>query len=218
VQGRLSKTVLVTTALLAANLAAGCAVGNLHAYHDVVVPLSHSGTGSIAVATYDQRPYVRSGEKGADFVGVQRAGFGNPFDVRTASGHDLAYDVTLSACRSLEKRGYRPVPVPLDPTDSSEAVLQKLGAARGDHAILLAIHEWRADTYNRTGLDYRLTLKVLDPRFVVLGEARLEGRDVLGGSMWNPPAHAREAVRDAFAAKLQWLLSHPAVAAALGSR
>jgi hypothetical protein len=110
------------------------------------------------------------------------------------------------------------VPVALEPSDDNRAVLDKLGAARAERSILIAIQEWRADTYNHTRLDYRMTLKVLDPSWAVLGEARLEGRDGLGGSMWNPPAHARVAVRQAFAQKLRWLLDHPTVAAGLGRR
>ena len=196
----------------------GCAFGNQHGYHDIEVPLTYGGSARIAVATYDQRTYVRAGDKSGDFVGVQRAGFGNPFDVRTESGYDLAYDFTLSTCATLKARGYQVSPVAVEPGDTPEEVLAKLGAARGERSVILAIREWRSDTYSRTGLAYSVTLKVLDQSFAVLGEARLEGEDDLGGSAWNPPAHAREAVRDAFARKLQWLLSHPSVVRALATR
>jgi hypothetical protein len=189
----------------------------MHAYHDAAVPLTHSGTARVAVVTYDQRPYVQSGEKEADFVGLSRAGFGNTFDIRTESGHDLAFDFTKSACLSLAAKGYRTAPVHVEATEAPDVVLSKLAAARGERAVIIAIHEWKSDTYNRTGLSYHVTIKVLDQQMAILGQARLEGRDNLGGSFWNPPAHAEEAVPDAFALKLQWLLNHPEVAAALQS-
>lgn len=205
---------LIAVAL--ASTTAGCAIGNLHVYHDIRVPLGYSGTKLVAVATLDQRPEVRSGEQEADFVGIQRGGYGNPFVVRTASGHDLAWDVTTSACISLQARGFRVTPVPLDPADGPDAVVSKIAAAQGERAVLIALRQWRADTYTNTGLDYEITIKVLaPPSLAVVAEARLQGRDDLGGSFWNPPAHAKTAVREAFGVKLAWLLGHPAVAAAL---
>lgn len=69
--------------LLLAVVSSGCAVGNRYAYHTVVVDPSISGRSRVSVATHDQRAYVVSGNKDPQFVGVQRGGFGNPFDVRT---------------------------------------------------------------------------------------------------------------------------------------
>ena len=84
----------------------GCAVGNRHAYHTTVAPLQASGSHTIAVATHDEREYVRSGNKQPDFVGLQRGGYGNPFKVTTESGHALAQDVTDSITASAT--GYVP--------------------------------------------------------------------------------------------------------------
>jgi hypothetical protein len=40
----------------------------------------------LAVAVHDERSEVASGDKNPAFVGLLRGGYGNPMDVRTASG------------------------------------------------------------------------------------------------------------------------------------
>ena len=72
--------------LCAATLAGGCAVGNQHVYRGASAEIGTSGDTTVAVATQDLRPYVASGEKAPNFVGLSGGGFGNPFNVTTASG------------------------------------------------------------------------------------------------------------------------------------
>jgi hypothetical protein len=72
-----------------------------------------------------------------------------------------------------------------------------------------------SDTYMNVGLSFDVTLAILDRAGTQLAEKRLTGHDNLGGSFWNPPAHARAAVPRAFKAKIEELLNDAAVAAAL---
>lgn len=203
--------------LLAALLLLGaCAIGNKHAYHDVVGSMPFSGNAEVRVATHDQRPYVLSGEKQPDFVGLSRGGYGNPFDVSTADGRPLADGMTQAISNSLRQGGFRPAPVIVASSDSAAQAREKLMQAAGGVAILLVIREWKSDTYQNTALHYDATLSVLDKTGQVLGETTVRGRDNLGGSFANPPAHAREAVPRAFKAKLEALLGDPAVTRALG--
>ena len=65
-----------------------------------------------------------------------------------------------------------------------------------------------------TALIYAVTLRVLDMDGRVLAEKNLIGRDNLGSSFWNPPAHAKTAIPAAFKAKLEALLNSPDVLAA----
>jgi hypothetical protein len=62
------------------------------------------------VTTHDQRDYVRSGSKDAQFVGLQRGGFGNPFDVRTADDKPLADAMTTALVNTLATKGFRAQP------------------------------------------------------------------------------------------------------------
>ena len=201
-------------ALAATLLCHGCAVGNRHAYHTTVAALQASGSHTIAVATHDEREYVRSGNKQPDFVGLQRGGYGNPFKVTTESGHALAQDVTDSITASLRARGFHAVPVATRHQEDLAAVGRRLIDARAARALLLVLNEWKADSMQNTALIYAVTLRVLDMDGRVLAEKNLIGRDNLGGSFWNPPAHAKTAIPAAFKAKLEALLNSPDVLAA----
>jgi hypothetical protein len=194
---------------------AGCAVGNRHSYNDVVADLTVSGSRAVGVATHDQRQYVKDREKTPDFVGLQRGGFGNPFNITTASGQPLAIDMTGALVASLAKKGYKAVPVAVTQDEDQTAVLDKLKAVRAERLILLVLKEWKSDTYMNTALQYDVTMKVCDQDGKVLAEKMIQGKDDMGGSSWNPPAHARQAVPRAFKGKIEELLNSPEIAQAL---
>ncbi len=205
---------MLSFALPTALLCHGCAIGNRHTYHSTVAALQASGSATIAVATHDEREYVRSGNKGPDFVGLQRGGYGNPFNVTTESGRALAQDVTDSITASLHARGFHAIPVATTHQEDLAVVSRRLLDARAARALLLVLNEWKADSMQNTALIYAVTLRVLDVDGRVLAEKNLIGRDNLGGSFWNPPTHAKKAIPAAFRAKLETLLNSPEVLAA----
>lgn len=201
---------------LACSLAlSACAVGNKHQYAATPIEVSSSTAQEVAIAVQDQRPYVRDGDKTADFVGIQRGGFGNPFDVTTESKKPLADDFAVAIAAALRKKNVTvsvaAAPVEASP-ESIQADLRKSGAGR---LILLALREWKSDTYTNTALIYNLSLSVLSADGVVLAEKGAQGDEDLGGSFMNPPAHAKTAVPKAFARILSGLLNDPAIVAAL---
>jgi hypothetical protein len=203
--------------LAAPLLLAACAVGNKHAYHDVVAGVSASGTDQVAVATHDQRPYVLSGNKTPQFVGLMRGGYGNPFDVTTENARSLAEAMTQAIANSLSQKGFRSIPVAVAAPETAGTVREKLALAGGERAVLLTLREWKSDTYVNTTILYDVTLSVLDRSGQVVGESRVKGEDNLGGDFVNPPGHAKKVVPAAFKAKLEQLLGDPAVALALAS-
>jgi hypothetical protein len=196
-------------------LLAACAFGNRHAYHTVTADLTSSGPGRISVATHDQRPYVVQKEKGPHFVGLTRGGYGNPFDVGTEDDRPLADGMTRAISKSLENKGFQPVPIFISPFESSESIRKMLLQDKVDRGILLTLREWKSDTHFDTSLLYDVTLSVLDRTGRVIAEKWIQGRDNLGADVLNPPGHAGEAVPKAFKAKLEELLNDPAVANAL---
>lgn len=210
---------IVWVILAAPLLLAACvsAVGNKHAYHSVVASIPASGTGQVAVATHDQRPYVLSGNKHPRFVGLSRGGYGNPFDILTDDGRPLADSMTQAIVNSLNQKGFRSVPVAVTASEAAATAREKLMRAGGERAVLLTLREWKSDTYQNTWLAYDVTLTVLDRTGQVVGESRLAGKDDLGGDFLNPPGHAKKVVPAAFKAKLEQLLGDPAVVTALGS-
>jgi hypothetical protein len=176
--------------------------------------LNVAGTGKLAVATHDQRPYIVSGDTVPEFVGLSRGGYGNPFKVHTESARPLAEEMTRVMCKALHEKGFQCVPVIVAARDRSDEVQRKLQEVAGNLALLLVLHEWKSDTYINTDLTYNVTLSVLDSRGAVIAKVDMKGVDNLGGDFLNPPAHSRTAVPPAFKKKLEDLLNHPDVVAA----
>jgi hypothetical protein len=196
--------------VLAALAASGCAVGNKHNY-TMAPDLAVQGSRSVAVAAQDARPYVVSAEKTPNFVGLQRGGFGNPFDVTTESGRPLAEDFAAAIAASLSRRGYKATTVAVAPSTGGADARSLAAQAGAERVALVSIHEWKSDTYQNTALLYEVVLRVFDANGTELANNRVTGRDNLGGSAWNPPDHARGAVPVAYRRKLEELFAAPAV-------
>jgi hypothetical protein len=196
-------------------LLSGCAVGNRYQYHDTLADISATGITTIAVTVHDQRNYVITGDKGPEFVGLQRGGFGNPFDVNTDSGNALAYDMTQSLVNSLCRRGFKAMPVTVAISDDRQKVVNKLKEKGTERLLLLTLKEWKTDTLNNVALIYDVNATILDRDGKTVGEDAIKGRDNLGGSMLNPPAYARKAVPKAFKEKVEQLLNSKQIASGL---
>lgn len=196
---------------------AGCAIGNTHQYASTSMTLPASGVANtqIAIGVQDRRPYVLDGNKAPTFVGLQRGGFGNPFDVNTSSGRPLADDVRLSITGALQRSGATVLPVSVASRADAATARRALVAAGAPRSLLMTISEWKADTMNNTALYFALQLEVLDREGQTVGQAAVSGRDNLGGSFVNPPAHANAAVPAAYQRKIEELFQSPSVQAAL---
>jgi hypothetical protein len=201
--------------IVLASALAGCAVGNKHTYSVQTPTFAVSGDRAVAVATEDSRPYVLSKDKGPEFVGLSRGGFGNPFNTTTESGRPLADDFSATIARSLEMKGFKStvvrVAAPLSAADA-RAFVASSGAER---LALVSINEWKSDTYMSTSLQYDVALRVYDANGSQLAVNRIAGNDDLGGSAMNPPAHARAAVPAAYKRKLEELFASEAVMTSL---
>lgn len=185
----------------------GCAVGQKISYHDTALSLQASGSGRVAVASLDHRPYVKDGEKERNYVGNLRGGFGNPFNLSTESGKPLTEDINSVICASFKKKGVDCTAVAAEPSETKAQVEGKLKATGADNLFLLVINEWYSTTYQNTGLTYDLDLTLKNRQGAELAQTKQKGEDDLGGSLWSPPAHAKEAAPQAFKKKLEALLN-----------
>lgn len=201
------------TVLIAA--ATGCAFGQKQSFSNVQVTVSHRGTGTIAVAGQDHRPYVLSGDSPPTYVGTQRGGFGNGFDVTTKSGAPLALEFGEILRRSLSAKGYKVTLVVAGFRRSREQTKTALAQTKASRLILLSVIDWATDTYNGTDLSYNLVLEVMDASGRVLARSSVVGEDRLGSSLFDPQSVAREEAPKALATKLGILINEPKVAAAL---
>ncbi len=200
--------------ILIVGLLTGCVVGQKYNYNSIVGDFSVSGNKPIGVATHDQRPYVLSGTKGPDVVGVLRGGYGNPFNVTTESGHPLADDMTEVIASSLSKKGFKADIIVTSHKDSTESVLEKLKATQGEKLVLLTLYEWRSNSFMNTGLYYDANLKIFDKNGKTLAESNIKGEDNLGGS-FDIVSYSKAAVPEAFKKKIEELFNNPNIANAL---
>ena len=140
-----------------------CAVGNRYDYRGAIGGLPVSGTGNIAVEVIDARPYVVNGDKEPDFVGVQRGGYGNPFDVRTASGEPLASEMRAAIASAMQHQGFTVV----SPGDAAPRKLE------------LRILDWETDVMMRLSVAYDLTLSVFDGQGALLASSTTKDEELL---------------------------------------
>jgi len=193
----------------------GCAVGNKHPYHNVNVDFNGKETTKLLVATLDHRSYIRNENKDPDFVGLQRGGYGNPFDVTTVSGKSLAEDITTTLEHSLRNHGVDVTPLIINYSDSINDAISIMSNTYAHRSLLLVLSKWKSDTFQNTTLIYDVVLKVLDNTGRVIVEKTLNGKDNLGGSFWDPASHAKQAIPLVFKKKLETLLNDKEILSAL---
>jgi len=203
----------LTIVILMVALGQGCAVGQKVNYGNATMFSLRVSVPQVAVGVQDRRPYVASREKGPQFVGLSRGGFGNPFDVETESGRPLSDEMAGVIAQSLRQRGTQVAVVPLQVRDSPEAALERLARSGAPRALHVTIDEWRSDSYAGTGLAYALLAVGYDASGRKLGECRVAGDDDLGGSMGIHSA--KEALPAEMAKRLEQLLGDPALDAVL---
>ena len=190
----------------------GCAVGQKFSYADSSINVASVGTArSAAVAVLDQREYVKSGKKSESFVGLSRGGYGNPFDVSTKSGGSMSSDMAASIAAALQARGLTVQTVGVRPDDGPERARQALLRSGSDRLLLFTLTEWKTDTMMRTGLDFDVTLDVLDRSGAALAQSHVSGKEVSGSSILS----AEKDAQAWFAAKVAELIRDEAVANAL---
>ena len=204
----------VPLSLLCVVFFGGCAVGVKHQYDNITPETKFQTRAKIAVGVHDQRSYVVNGQKTPTFVGLSRGGFGNPFDVNTASGQPLANDFRNSIASGLSKAGANIARVDLSQTVKPEEALRLMRGAGADKALLVTIDEWKVDTFSSVNLNYELRVVVLGPSGQ-LALKRLSGDEQIGSSLMNPVGTSREVAPVAYKKKLEEILSDPAIARAL---
>jgi hypothetical protein len=205
------KTRLVGWALAVVTLS-GCAFGQKFNYAESSINVGSVGTTrSASVAVLDQREYVKSGKKSESFIGLSRGGFGNPFDVVTKSGAPMATEMATSVAASLRAKGLKVQTVTVPPAGGLERARQALSRTGSDRLLVFTLNEWKTDTMMRTGLDFDVTLDVMDGSGVNLARSHVSGKEVSGSSILS----AEKDAQGWFADKVSELLRDEAVAGAL---
>ena len=203
---------LISVALLMS----ACAVGNQYDYRAGSAKVPDTGDLRIAVAVTDLRSYVLSGEKSPNFVGLQRGGFGNPFDVTTSSGAPMAVDFAELIRSSFAANDTAVDVIPLNPGADVEAALAAYRNSEADRLLLLEIHEWKTDVYAQVTVHWNLTAKIFDRSGRLLAEESVRGTGGTG-TIGGLSDEAKGQVAATEASRLLGeLLNRPAIKDALG--
>ena len=167
--------------IMAAYILTSCAVGNTYDFRAATPSLKASASRSISVGVLDRRPYVLSSNKPPSFVGLQRGGYANPFDVNTVSGGARADEFA-----AVIASGYK-AKVTLLPVRTPEGkAIDLLKSSSATRLLLVSILEWKTDTYLNVALHFNLVARVYDASGQMLGENRISGKDNLGGPIMVP--------------------------------
>jgi hypothetical protein len=198
-------------------LLSACAVGNQYDYRADVPELAVTSSGAIAVGVQDKRRYIVSGDKSPNFVGLQRGGFGNPFDVTTQSGAPLASDFADTIVDALAQKGITATAVTLEPQSPRNPVIRALAGA-GGRSLLVTLNEWKSDNFVNVALIYNLSAEVFDAAGNVVAENRLTETDSLGaGGGLNLSASVGGLVGRNYKRILETLLNDEKIVAALAA-
>lgn len=191
--------------LAAAILSSACAMGNKYSYNAPNMVLPVRGDASVGLAVIDERPYVLDGDKSPDFVGLQRGGFGNPFDVKTESGKPLSDEMQTALADTLENNGYKVTL--LQPASGDAAAIDDAVIKNGlDRNLIILLKEWKTDAMMRFALSYDVILRILDQQTNLLAENEIKGdKEVVGGAGFES-ANSNAASR-AFENKMNQLFS-----------
>ncbi|MDR1968146.1 MAG: hypothetical protein LBQ32_05565 [Burkholderiaceae bacterium] len=183
----------------------GCMFINGISYSGLTPYIAAHGDKSVAIATYDQRPYVVSGNKGPQFVGLKRNLDGIPFNVSTPNNVPLADEMSTSVARAFEARGFHPSIVRVSYDKSRRAAQDLLQRRNAERMVMITLDEWKSDSYLNTGLEYDVKISVYDKNGTELAAASYKGDENIGKT---PPPLAFQGMAE------EWF-SNPKIVAAL---
>ena len=196
--------------LFAVLLLGGCAVGNQYSYQtsDVNLPLRSASGETVVLQVRDLRPYVLNGDKTPDFVGLQRGGFGNPFDVKTESGKPLTEAMAVVVADGLKEAGYQVVNVP-DKQDM-DALVKAAANEDASKIIVLKVMEWKSDIYMGITLHSDMILSVYIPDGKLRAESTSQFVRQIGGAQIGAEKNS-ELVTGEFAKQIGYLFNEESV-------
>jgi hypothetical protein len=178
--------------------------------------LPEAGSGNVAVATVDERPYVLDGKNPPSYVGIIRGGFGNPFNRDTDDGKPLADNFSDSIARSLKAKGYQAIAISTPPAKSPAQALKSLEMSGASRLILVELRDWQSDTMINPTVNCDVTLSIYESSGRKLASLKdVKNYDMHGGSIFNTPGRSSDEVYGFYQKKITEWFSDPKIEAAL---
>ncbi|MGE0093099.1 MAG: hypothetical protein AB7M05_14000 [Alphaproteobacteria bacterium] len=194
-----------------------CAFGNTTDYQNQT-PVFAATTGNpVAVAAYDQRPYVLSGKNSATYTGVTRAVVGVPYGVHTSSGRPLADDFSAAIANGLSAKGIQVTVVTVPYTETREQAIKTLLNQGKPRSLLVTIEDWESDQYIDASLTFTLKAEVFGTSAEPLASNTVTSRRGISGSILDIQPHNRASAQASLIAQqvLQQLLNDQKIVQAL---
>lgn len=159
----------------------GCVWGQKIDYRGSGMVITPPITGKIGVSVLDRRPYVVSGEKSAQWVGLSRNVYQMPFGVHTTSGRPLADDLAGTIVACLKTNSTDAVPISVDPSATLTDYATSLRNIEALKGLQIELRQWRTDVgiFN-SDFDYDVLARTISPSGEVLGQASQSGHNRLG--------------------------------------
>jgi hypothetical protein len=166
-----------------------------------IKPVDHS---TLILSVEDLRPYVLNGKKKPNFVGLQRGGYGNPFDVTTSTGKPMTEDMSAAITEGLRNVGYRVVNIQ---GKSDNVYLVNTAVQEGaTRIVVLQVYDWKSDIYLGMTLHCDLRLTVLDANGELLAENTMNFVNEISGGHLGAEKNS-QVVADEFAKRIGYLFN-----------
>ena len=159
--------------LSAALVLSGCVAGQTLNYDYKPTVAVGKANGEVNIVVRDERIYVKDGDKGPDYVGHYRAGFGNTWDVTTKGGTAFAEILARDLREEIASLGFT--------------------NGKGSRTLQVDIRDWNMDTYMNAKFWYELLVAVIDPDGkAIIPPQTLKEEKRIEGSFWVGPKYAVE--------------------------
>jgi hypothetical protein len=196
--------------ILIALSVASCAIGNKYDYRSttMALPVRPVDNKTLILSVQDFRPYVLNGDKDPSFVGLQRGGYGNPFDVNTLSGRPMTEDMAEAMVKGLADAGYR-----VTYLSGTPETVKLTDAASHNHAnriVVLKVYDWKSDIYLGITLHCDLRLSTHDSTGELLAESKASFVEEVGGGLIGSSKNS-EFLADEFAKRIGYLFNAEAL-------
>lgn len=185
----------------------GCVAGQEYNYEasSMDIPVKPSEKRVLILSVQDLRPYVLSGDKESNFVGLQRGGFGEPWGVTTASGDPMTEDMSEAIVSGLKDAGYN---VFNTPGKNEVSYLTKTASKHdASRIVILKVFEWKSDVYMNVTLHCDLELNILDVEGKLLAKSSDKFIGSIAGGSWATTDKNSKAMTDEFTKRVRNLFT-----------
>lgn len=198
-------------------MVSACVVGQKYDFQSQTLNLDAVTEKQVALGVQDQRPYVLSGDKSPEFVGLARSGVGIPYGIHTRSGHPLSDDFATAISSGLESKKIKVTIVTIPYKDSRDQAIKLLQDVKAPRSLLVTIVDWKTEMYVNASADVGLIADVYDSSGALLATNTVRDRQAISNAFvtFTPESDMAPKVKALAQESLAKLLNDPKIVDAL---